>query len=169
LYLKIPELSIPQGWGGVYAGRLQGVSFYQLNGYAALKEINALANGYFFPYDITTKKQRIKTDKLLQAVYIITERNDAGVTLSDVISPMASLIFLKTITCNANVAIYKTNSLTQLLEDYIDANENTTINPASWWQLAAKYVIPGIYKIGVPKVQIRESFAYLLVLQAFNK
>jgi len=169
LYLKLPELSIPQGWGGVYAGRLQGVSFYQLNGYAALKEINALANGYFFPYDIKTKKLRLKTDKLLQSVYIITERNDAGVTLSDVISPMASLLFLKTITSKADVAINDNLSLTQILEDYIDANENTTINPASWWQLAAKYAIPGIYKIGVPKVQIRESFAYLLVLQAFNK
>lgn len=169
LYLKLPELSIPQGWGGVYAGRLQGVSFYQLNGYAALKEINALANGYFFPYDIKTKKLRLKTDKLLQSVYIITERNDAGVTLSDVISPMATLLFLKTITSKADVAINDNLSLTQILEDYIDANENTTINPASWWQLAAKYAIPGIYKIGVPKVQIRESFAYLLVLQAFNK
>ncbi len=169
LYLKLPELSIPQGWGGVYAGRLLGVSFYQLNGYAALKEINALANGYFFPYDIKTKKLRLKTDKLLQAAYIITERNDAGVTLSDVISPIASLLFLKTITSKASVAVYDNLSLTQILEDYIDANENTTINPASWWQLAAKYVIPGVYKIGVPKVQIRESFAYLLVLQAFNK
>jgi len=169
LYLKLPELSIPQGWGGVYAGRLQGVSFYQLNGYAALKEINSLANGYFFPYDIRTKKQRLRTDKLLQAVYLITERNDGGVTLSDVISPMASLLFLKTITCKSNLTINSNLSLTQILEDYIDANENTTINPASWWQLAAKYIIPGIYKVGVPKVQIRESFAYLLVLQAFNK
>jgi hypothetical protein len=173
LYLKLPELSIPQGWGGVYAGVLQGVSFYQLNGYAALKEINALANGYFNPYDITTKRQRINTDtdkkdKLIQAAYIITEKNDAKLSISDVISPIASLLFLKTITSQAKTTQFDNQSLTQLLSD-VDTNENTTINPESWWQLAAKFPVPGIYKIGVPKVQIRESFAQLLVLHTFNK
>ena len=168
LYLKIPEIQVPDGWGGQFTGPLRGVSFYQINGYAALKEINGLASGVFEPYNISEKRQRIKTDNRLQAAYIVAERNNETIGFSDVISPIASLLFLKTITSGTEKDDKSTLSLPQIL-DKVDNAENNTINASTYWGLAGKYRIPGIYKVGVPKVQIRESFAYLLVLNAFNK
>ena len=168
LYLKLPEVQVPLGWGGLFTGPLKGVSFYQINGYAALKEINGLASGVFKPYDINEKKTRISTDNLFQAAYIIAERNTESIGFSDVLSPIASLLFLKTITSNTEKDDDSTLSLPQLLTK-VDNAENNTINAGTYWGLAGKYRIPGIYKIGVPKVQIRESFAYLLVLNAFNR
>lgn len=168
LYLKLPETQVPEGCGGQYTGPLKGVSFYQVNGYAALKEINGLASDTFDPYDITEKRQRIKTDSRFQCAYIIAERNSEGIEFSDILSPIASLLFLKTITSDTEKDDKSTLSLPQLL-DKVDNIENNTINASNYWGLAGKYRIPGIYKIGIPKVQIRESFAYLLVMNAFNK
>ena len=168
LYLKLPEVQVPTGWGGQFTGPLGAVSFYQINGYAALKEINGLASGVFEPYDIGKKRERIKTDNRLQAAYIIAERNNAGIGFSDVLSPIASLLFLKTITADTEKDDQSNLSLPQILVK-VDNAENNTINSSAYWGLAGKYRVPGIYKIGVPKVQIRESFAYLLVLNAFNK
>lgn len=171
LYLKLPELSVPNGWGGRYEGTLKGSSFYKLNGYAALKEINAMANGYFQPYDITSSRKRIKTGaKVIQAAYIITERNDAGVAFvpTDITASIASLLMLKIITEQVG-AVVDGRSLTNILEDDIDGNENTTINPAAYWQLAAKFPVPGSYRFGVPKTKIKDTLALMLLLQAFNK
>jgi hypothetical protein len=171
LYLKLPELSVPNGWGGRYEGVLKGTSFYKLNGYAALKEINAMANGYFQPYDITSTRKRINTEsKLVQAAYIITERNDAGVAFepADIISSIASLLMLKIITEQIG-SVSGGESLTKILEDDIDGNENQTINPASYWQLAAKFPVPGSYRFGIPKTTIKDSLALMLVLHSFNK
>ena len=168
LYLKLPEVQVPDGWGGQFTGPLRGVSFYQVNGYAALKEINGLASGVFEPYEIGEKRKRITTDNRLQATYIIAERNNEGIEFSDVLSPIASLLFLKTITADTEKDDNSTLSLPQILIK-VDNAENNTINASTYWGLAGKYRVPGIYKIGVPKVQIRESFAYLLVLNAFNK
>jgi len=171
LYLRMPELSIPNGWGGTYQGVLKGTSFYKLNGYAALKEINAMANGYFQPYNITTTRKRIDTEnKVIQAAYIITERNDAGVTFepSDITASIASLLTLKIITEQVG-SVVAGEGLTKILEDYIDGNENQTINPAAYWQLAAKFPVPGSYRFGVPREKIKDSLALMLILHAFNK
>jgi len=171
LYLKIPELSVPNGWGGRYEGALKGTSFYKLNGYAALKEINAMANGYFQPYDITTTRKRVDTEsKVIQAAYIITERNDAGVTFepSDITASIASLLTLKIITEQVG-SVVNGEGLTKILEDDIDGNENQTINPAAYWQLAAKFPVPGSYRFGVPREKIKDSLALMLILHAFNK
>jgi len=65
LYLKLPEVQVPKGMGGQFSGLLKGVSFYQANGYAALKELNGLASGEFEPYDINEKKLRIKTKNII--------------------------------------------------------------------------------------------------------
>jgi hypothetical protein len=171
LYLRMPELSVPNGWGGRYEGALKGTSFYKLNGYAALKEINAMANGYFQPYDITTTRNRIDTEKkVIQAAYIITERNDAGVTFepSDITASIASLLTLKIITEQVG-SVVAGEGLTKILEDDIDGNENQTINPAAYWQLAAKFPVPGSYRFGVPREKIKDSLALMLILHAFNK
>jgi hypothetical protein len=171
LYLRMPELSVPKGWGGTYQGVLQGTSFYQLNGYAALKEINAMANGYFQPYDITTTRKRIDTEnKVIQAAYIITERNDAGITFrpDDITASIASLLTLKIITEQVG-SVVAGEGLTKILEDDIDGNENKTINPAAYWQLAAKFPVPGSYRFGVPREKIKDSLALTLILHAFNK
>jgi len=169
LYLKIPEVQIPKDWGGAFSGEFGNMSFYQINGYAALKEINSLISGKLSPYDITTKRSRIKSINTIQSAYIISDRNNEGIHFKDFLSPIASLLFLKTITSETE----KDNdnnkmSLPQTLTT-IDTAENITLNPSAYWGLTAKFRVPGIYKIGVPKVQIRESFAYLLVLNAFNK
>jgi hypothetical protein len=168
LYLKLPEVQIPQGWGGQFTGPLKNVSFYKINGYAALKEVNGLASGIFHPYDITKKRERITTKNLLQASYLFTERNNSGIGFTDVITPIASLLFLKTITSDSEKENTDEMSLPQVLNK-VDNGENETILPSTYWGLAGKFRVPGIYKIGVPKVQIRESFAHLLVLHAFNK
>jgi hypothetical protein len=168
LYLKLPETQVPQGWGGQFATSNESISFYKVNGYAALKEINGLATGVFEPYDITKKNERIKNTNLIQSAYIVSERNAEGIGFSEVISPIASLLFLKTITSDTEEKNTGSLSLPQTLNN-VDTFENITISPSSYWGLSAKFCVPGVYKIGVPKVQIRESFAQLLVLNAFNK
>lgn len=173
LYLKVPELSSPKDKQGTYAGATGSTTFYQLNGYAALKELNSLSNGYFVPYDITTKKARNVTTNFFKSAYIFTEKNNKKQNIADVVPSMASVIYLKTITSQANTTVTSDSTSDKKitlaeLEGYIDG-ENFTLNPAAWWQLAAKFPVAGVYKVGIPKVQIRESFAHLLVLQAFNK
>lgn len=168
LYLKIPELQVPNGWGGQFTGTNNNISFYQINGYAALKEINGLATGAFNPHDIMKKRDKIQTNNLIQSIYLFAESNNKGIRFSDTFTPIASILYLKTVTINATTTTGNQQTFYQILEA-IDAGENITDIPANYWGLTCKYRIPGVFKICVPKMQIRESFAYLLVLNAFNK
>ncbi len=168
LYLKIPELQVPEGWGGQFTGTNKNISFYQINGYAALKEINGLATGTFNPRDITKKRDKIQTNNLIQSIYLFAGSNSKEIRFSDIFTPIASILYLKTVTITATTTTGTPQTFYQILEA-IDAGENITDIPANYWGLTCKYRIPGIFKICVPKMQIRESFAYLLVLNAFNK
>ena len=81
---------------------------------------------------------------------------------------IASLLTLKIITEQVG-SVVGGEGLTKILEDDIDGNENQTINPAAYWQLAAKFPVPGSYRFGVPREKIKDSLALMLILHAFNK
>lgn len=169
LYLVLPELGVVDDKAGQY----NGISYLKKNGYAAMKELNSLATSEFKPYDFKIKNSRIQTNKRFQAAYIISEKNKTKLSFSDKakISSIASLLFLKTITTQKETAKKDGNvdptTLPGLLNTF-DTAENHMISAETYWGLSDKFRVPGIYKLAIPKVQIRENFAYLLVLNAFN-
>jgi hypothetical protein len=162
LYLKLPELDVPSKYTGGYFGKYEGVSFYKLNGYAALKEINALSNGVFVPYDISEIRKRENSENKLTTAYLFTEKNNKDIQFNDpglVTNAIASLLYLKSITLNS----YKD------VKDAIDKAENQTLVPEYNFELNWNYPSAGVYKLGVPKTQIDDYLSVKLLLQAFDK
>lgn len=162
LYLKLPELDVPSKYTGGYFGKYEGVSFYKLNGYAALKEINGLSNGVFIPYDISEIRKREEPDNKLTTAYLFTEKNNADIQFNDpslVTNAIASLLYLKAITLNS----YKE------VKDAIDKAENQTLVPEYNFELNWNFPSAGVYKLGVPKTQINDYLITKLLLQAFDK
>ena len=169
LYLVLPEIKVFND----KKGQFNDISYLKINGYAALKELNALSNGIFKPYDIKTKNRRIDTDNRFKSAYIISEKNNNGMKFNSVTAPLASLLFLKTITSQKQQVQKGADgnddrTLPGILNT-VDTKENNLNTSWQYWDLSANFRVPGIFKIAVPKVQIRETFAHLLVLNAFNK
>ena len=164
LFVYVPEINV------VYQSNDQG--FYQANGYAALKELNAINVGKYKPYDVTGEKDVFTQDvqRLLDNVetfevcYLYTNVNERGNTL-DLLQKLPQLVadFLFQTTVVASISgAGKMSRLVGCENDGAgpehDLNGDNT--------RSRKFITFGITRIEYPETEIGEYVTYNYAVQA---
>ncbi|MCA0325793.1 MAG: hypothetical protein LCH89_09350 [Proteobacteria bacterium] len=151
VYTVLPEAIPKESWAG--SGN------YHANGYAALKELNALAVGSYLPYDLTgTGGRRVeRTGIFFNGCYVLTNENVGGYTVDtdkELPGIIAEYLFAKT-----QVTDWEDLDKAENSENGAFDNE-PSVGDADVKQRSPRFLSFGIRRMVVPNEEIEEYFCY---------
>ena len=147
--------------------------FYQANGYAALKELNALSIGKYCPTDVKGEKDIITGEvrrllgnqEAFESAYVYTNVNEQGKVLdlgNGLPAAVADFIFQTTIASAMVGSAGQLNRLVGCENDGANPERDQAGNNAH----SRKFLSFGISRIEFPETEIREFMTYTYALQA---
>lgn len=144
--------------------------YYFANGYAALKELNALAVGRWQPHDITGQKQgRLALQNVFDSCYLIGDENSNGVrvNLSTEAPDLVASYLYQRIVESQNV-VYASGGNVNALEGFENppANGMAEVDDAGNPIRTTRFLSFGIKQVVYPQTEIREYLTYSFALEA---
>jgi hypothetical protein len=141
---------------------------YHANGYAALKELNALAVGRYLPYDLTGSGGR-RVDKasiFFNGCYVLTNENISGYTVDtdkELPGIIAEYLFAKTQVTNWEALDKAENSENGTFDD------EPSVEDVNAKERSPRFLSFGIRRMVVPNEEIEEYFSYQFAEKAVNQ
>ncbi|WP_161492731.1 tubulin-like doman-containing protein [Spirosoma sp. 209] len=165
LYLFLPELNAPQE--KIQAG------FYHANGYAALRELNALGVGSYLPIDVSTTNTNGKTrftnstlkDPFLGA-YLFSNINQNGNTVDvdeELPTIVTDFIYQKLVSLRGTEIETKISSQ-ENNENGVQLTEQSAESKTP--ERSLRFLGFGVKRIATPEEEIREFITYSFARQA---
>ena len=163
LYLLLPDEEPDKDWAST--------ENYQPNGYAALKELNALDIQEFKPWNIGEREyevERLILKSPFYSAYLITEQNDKNVSFDVqkvVPSSIAEFLYQKTL---AVELAKQTDSQTESPREFFDrAERGENLKYSDYDQKhSKKFMTYGIKRLAIPEQEIKEYYGYSFSDQA---
>jgi hypothetical protein len=155
IYALLPERQVAEGKGGPN---------YHANGYAALKDLNALSVGSWTPHDITGMNPgRMDLRDPFNCCYLFNDENESNVKV-DVVRELpdivASFLFQKIVEIQ-DISWDKTNTL--LRQETYEVGAQARLpetSPGNQPRRARTFFSFGIKQIAYPEVEVREYLTY---------
>lgn len=150
VYAVLPEAVPKDGWD---------TGNYHANGYAALKELNALAVGQYLPYDLTGSGGRRveRANIFFNGCYLVTNENVGGYTVDtefELPGIIAEYLFVKT-----QVSGWESLDKAEKSENGTFDDEPSVADP-SIKERSPRFLSFGIRRLVVPNEEIEEFLSY---------
>ncbi len=152
--------------------------FYHANGYAALKELNALSIGQFKPVDLAVRNPnqiRLELSNPFNGCYLFSNQNENN-TFIDVDTQLPELIAdflyqktiaLKTVQVANNLAVHPQATLSsQENAENGEGSPEPSPADANVMERSKRFLTFGLKRIAIPEEEIREYTALTLANQA---
>lgn len=141
---------------------------YHANGYAALKELNALAVGKYVPFDLTgSGGRRVERASIFfNGCYVLTNENIGGYTVDtdkELPGIIAEYLFAKTQVTNWEALDKAENSENGTFDDEPSAGDPNAK------ERSPRFLSFGIRRMVVPNEEIEEYFSYQFAEKAVNQ
>jgi hypothetical protein len=159
VYAVLPEAIPKTGWDS---------GNYHANGYAALKELNALAVGKYVPFDLTGAGGR-RVDRAsiyFNGCYVLTNENFGGYTVDtdkELPGIIAEYLFAKTQVTNWEALDKAENSENGTFDD------EPSVGDPNVKERSPRFLSFGIRRMVVPNEEIEEYFSYQFAGRAVNQ
>ena len=159
VYAVLPEAIPKTGWDS---------GNYHANGYAALKELNALAVGKYLPYDLTgTAGRRIDRASIhFNGCYVLTNENIGGYTVDteqELPGIVAEYLFAKTQVTHWEALDKAENSENGTFDD------EPSVGDPLVKERSPRFLSFGIRRMVVPNEEIEEYFSYQFAERAVRQ
>ena len=152
--------------------------YYHANGYAALRELNALSTGRFKPIDLSTRNPnqlRLDLSSPFNGCYLFSNHNENN-TFIDVDTQLPELIAdflyqktiaLKTVQVANNLAVHPQATLSsQENAENGDGSPEPSPADANVMERSKRFLTFGLKRIAIPEEEIREYTTLTLANQA---
>lgn len=159
VYAVLPEAIPKSGWDS---------GNYHANGYAALKELNALAVGQYLPHDLTGAGGRRvgRASVFFNGCYVLTNENIGGYSVDidkELPGIIAEYLFAKTQVTNWEALDKAENSENGTFDDEPSVSDSTVR------ERSPRFLSFGIRRMVVPNEEIEEYFSYQFAERAVNQ
>jgi hypothetical protein len=155
IYAYLPESSPPAH---------KAEKYYIANGYAALRELNALSAGRFLPFDVAGS-QRFKVGEFMpfHGCYVLTNETETGTSYhpDDVPTLLSGFLYQKTVAVRDAGAWDSLVRLENAENGLPDCEPRVGLDGRKLQpERSVRFLTFGIKRIAIPEVEIQEYLAY---------